>query len=347
MFDTHGCQTYDAANHAVPWPCPTGDTLQMGLLRHTLQEDAHMDSHDNFRERLEALEQQTEQWRQQTHTVERRLRWWRGLASGVLLVGLVSLPLPSGIAKEGHTEKDNRGLRQRVKLLEAQVNALEDKLAAVTFDPATKELVITGANLRIVNGLGSTNCTDDQFEPIPGCPNGLGNLIVGYNESRTPLTGEEDIRTGSHNVVVGTFHNFSRFGGMVVGALNEISGDFASVCGGNANTASGYASSVSGGSINTASSHWSSVSGGGGNTAGGVEFYGLNASVSGGFHNTASGDSASVSGGLDNTASGFMSSVSGGEKNTASGDYSSVSGGSDRSAPEENNWAAGDLLEPN
>jgi hypothetical protein len=39
-----------------------------------------------------------------------------------------------------------------------------------------------------------TDCLDEQFEPIPDCPNGLGNLIVGYNESR-----DVDIRTGSHN----------------------------------------------------------------------------------------------------------------------------------------------------
>src|SRR2546428_3872191 len=47
--------------------------------------------------------------------------------------------------------------------------ALEKKLTAMTFDDAANEVVITGANLRIVNGLGDTNTT-----------NGLGNLIVGY-----------------------------------------------------------------------------------------------------------------------------------------------------------------------
>ena len=41
-----------------------------------------------------------------------------------------------------------------------------------------------------------------------------------------------DIRTGSHNVVVGQSHNFSRFGGLVVGRFNTISGEFASVSGG-------------------------------------------------------------------------------------------------------------------
>ena len=64
-----------------------------------------MDNMHNIRERFEALEQQTEQLRHQTqaleaqaqalkahtYTVERQLRWWRGIACGVLLLGLVSM----------------------------------------------------------------------------------------------------------------------------------------------------------------------------------------------------------------------------------------------------------------
>jgi hypothetical protein len=50
-----------------------------------------MDSMDNFRDRFEALEQRTEHLQQHICTVERRLRWWRGIACGMLLLGLVSL----------------------------------------------------------------------------------------------------------------------------------------------------------------------------------------------------------------------------------------------------------------
>jgi hypothetical protein len=330
-----------------------------------------MDGMENFRERFEAVEAHM-------HAVEGRLRWWRGMACGLLIVGLISLPLPSGMAteepqgrahKEEHADKDNKGLAQRVKILEKQVKALQDTLAAVTFDATANELVITGANLRIVNGLGATETT-----------NGLGNLIVGYSELRKdnstcrlfPRVACTDVRTGSHNVVVGKEHNFSSFGGVVVGFFNEISGQFASVSGGDNNTASGTASSVSGGANNTASSTNSSVSGGGANMASGrassVSGGGANtasgdtssvsggeentasggiSSVSGGHFNTASGTNSSVSGGLVNTASGFAASVSGGENNTASGRQASVSGGSNRSAPGTDNWAAGSLLEPN
>ena len=64
-----------------------------------------MGSVDNFRERFEALEQQTEQLKHQTQaleahtcTVERRLRRWRGMAYGMMMPALFNLSLPSGKA---------------------------------------------------------------------------------------------------------------------------------------------------------------------------------------------------------------------------------------------------------
>src|SRR5262245_49710264 len=108
-----------------------------------------MESMDNLRERFEALEQQTEQLRHQTqafeahtHTVERRLRWWRGMACGAIVLALLGFPLQSGKAQ--YEDKD---LAQRV-------TDLEYKLQYVT--GGDNEVVITEANLRIVNGLGST-----------------------------------------------------------------------------------------------------------------------------------------------------------------------------------------------
>jgi hypothetical protein len=117
--------------------------------------------------------------------------------------------------------------------------SIEDSGATVRF---------TGVNVQIVSGSGATD----------GAVNGMGNLIVGYNEPR----GGGNTRTGSHNVVVGTQNNFSRFGGIVVGKFNEIGGDYASVLAGNQNTASNRYSSVSGGENNVASGTASSVSGG-------------------------------------------------------------------------------------
>jgi hypothetical protein len=63
----------------------------------------------------------------------------------------------------------------------------------------------------------------------------------------------ENVRTGSHTVVMGQENNFSHFGGSVVGLWNKISGDFALVSGGAFTTASGFAASVTSGRDNTAS----------------------------------------------------------------------------------------------
>jgi hypothetical protein len=288
---------------------------------------------DNVQARLEALEQHT-------RSVERQLRWWRSLAG--VLVGLVLWALPVVTAGDAQ------------QALEQRVAALETLLAH--FSRQGNEVIITGANLHIVNGLGSTDCTDAQGEPIPQCPNGLGNVIVGYNEPRDTLEGGEDrnVRKGSHNVVVGQQHNFSRVGGFVVGVWNEISGDFAAVSGGRFNTASGVAATVSGGTINTASGAFAGVSGGTLNTASGLESVvsggtsntasGFAAAVSGGCCNTASGVLGAISGGTHNTASGVAAVVGGGNSNTASHELSSVSGGRHRTAAGDFDWVAGPLF---
>jgi hypothetical protein len=177
---------------------------------------------DELHARLDALEHQVHTLHQQAHTVDRRLRWWRRLACGLVVLGLIGWTLQASTAPSG-----------QLLSLPERLGALERKLASVTFNAATHELVITGANLRLLNGLGSTDTT-----------NGLGNLIVGYNE---PREGEENIRTGSHNVVVGKQHQFSSVGGLVVGLQNEIHGAFASVSGGVRNTAAGEHASISGG----------------------------------------------------------------------------------------------------
>jgi hypothetical protein len=241
-----------------------------------------MDSMDSIRERVEALEQHTKAMEAHTRTVERRLRWWRGMAYGFLLLGLLTWALPSGRA--AYDQKD----------LEQRVAELEYKLEYVS--GGANEVVITGANLRVVNGLGSTETT-----------NGLGNLIVGYNEPRQFSV--PNVRTGSHNVVVGQGHNFSSFGGLVVGLDNEIRGEFSTVTGGLGGFAIGRAATVSGGSNNRANGELSVVSGGAGNMANAVQ--------------------SVVSGGLDNDADGR---------------FSVVSGGRNRAAPGENNWVAGPLF---
>ena len=219
----------------------------------------------------------------------------------------------------GRTDCDSSGLYYTkaevdslVADLQGQIDDLKALLAGVS--RAGDDITFERVNVHIVNGNGYT----DSFT------NGLGNLIVGYNESY----GTGDDRTGSHNIVVGRYLNYSSYGGLVVGYGNEISGEYASVSGGIGNTASGDHSSVSGGRINTASGYISSISGGNINTA--SDQY---SSVSGGEYNTASDYGSSVSGGRYNVASGGFSFVGGGggsspsDGNTAFAKYSSVLGG--------------------
>jgi hypothetical protein len=185
-------------------------------------------------------------------------------------------------------------LKTQVAALQARVAKLEAKLQKVSFDPVSKVLLIEGANLQIVDGTGETG----------DIPNGLGNLIVGYNED--VFFDGTDTRNGSHNVVIGAEHTYTSFGGIVVGFDNAITNKFASVTGGQVNRATGPSASVSGGGGNIASGANSSISGGGGNRASEAD-----SSVSGGNTNTASAPFSSVSGGAFNTAGSLQQWVAG------------------------------------
>ncbi|RDV37656.1 hypothetical protein DV096_14225 [Bradymonadaceae bacterium TMQ3] len=163
-------------------------------------------------------------------------------------------------------------------------------------------VTFTGVNVHVRNGLGSTDGDTGSGAQV----NGLGNLIVGYDESRA--FGRN--KSGSHNLVVGSEHNYESYGGLVAGFRNTVSGSYAAISGGSASRASGEYSSISGG-----------------------------------YNNDASGYHATVSGGNQNTASGWYSSVSGGYQNTASGYHATVSGGRERSVAGSYYWRAGTLIE--
>jgi hypothetical protein len=179
----------------------------------------------------------------------------------------------------------------RIYYLETRVAALQRTLApfSTTGDAASGyDVTLTKANLHIVNGLGATNGNPSDPESIDETQvNGRGNLILGYNEDPFGTR----LRTGSHTLVIGLGHEYTSFGGMVVGYTNSISMPY---------------SVISAGASNVADA--------------------LFASVSGGTGNWATGQSASVSGGFLNYANGTNSSVSGGYSHTAPGDYDWVAG---------------------
>ncbi len=174
----------------------------------------------------------------------------------------------------------------------ADVSTLNDKTQCMM--ATSTDTYITDCNLHVRSGSGATD----------GPTNGRGNLIVGYDESLS------DTKTGSHNLVVGRWHTYTSYAGLVAGEDNTVANASATVAGGRTNAATGVASSITGG-----------------------------------YLSLANGNFASVCGGASNTASGQFSSVTGGAANVASGDYSTVGGGNTRSATGAHDWRAGTLLE--
>lgn len=198
---------------------------------------------------------------------------WTGICFLVFLVVTLGMPL-SVSAKSKKKPGDPPGvppgqpfqaLQSQIDALNAQVASLQGQLAAaqnaiqnlVAWQQPVSQclwakghhVVVEACNLHIVNGMEQTNTT-----------NGLGNLIIGYNETDVPLSFPPPSpfpRGGSHNLIIGPAQSFSSYGGLVAGVANEISGSHASVCGGEDNVASGFAATVIGGTGNTASGNFS------------------------------------------------------------------------------------------
>lgn len=175
-----------------------------------------------------------------------------------------------------------------------------------------RTLRISGVNLQIVNDTGLTESAV-----------GTGNLIVGYNEL-TPTTQH----TGSHNVVVGTGHTYTSWGGIVAGRAHSVSAAFASAVGGRGNTASGEYATVAGGRQNVAAGDYALALGGRRNSAPADYASALGGgSATAGEGNTASAEYAVAVGGDRNQAAGVASVVLGGSGNVAQGEGALAAGG--------------------
>jgi hypothetical protein len=257
---------------------------------------------------------------------------------------------------------------QRIVTLETELAALRAQLGtpqmqslfaiapyvSVRIAGGIPTVVVTGANLQIVNGL------DDSLTT-----NGAGNLIVGYDEERgsavlfecsigfvrsttTPVRTQTQCtaangtwainhKSGSHNVVIGPRQNYTGSGGLVAGIQNSITGRGTSVTGGTGNHAAFLAASVSGGENNWAYEEGSSVTGGSDNQA-----FAPWSAISGGSFNQTTAFVASISGGEQNRAGGTNSSISGGthnvtqDGNTANATRSSILGGRNQLNSAEN-----------
>jgi hypothetical protein len=213
---------------------------------------------------------------------------------------------------------------RRIRFLTPEQEEILSHLSIVHLDDGTgtgqmvKTIRLTSANFQIVNGLGSTNgypTIPNLTDPTLTRTNGLGNLIVGYNElipHPSPAADHGD-RTGSHNLIVGMDQGYTSYGGFLGGRSNGIKGPYSSIVGGEDNRVDARFSSILGGLGNMAPNSvncWNAISGG-----------------------------------ANNIAMGRYSSIGGGQSNRTQGDYSAVGGGLSHTATDRFDWAAGDLYE--
>jgi hypothetical protein len=265
----------------------------------------------------------------------------------------VAAPAADGTCASGYTKTETAS-QADLTAARNRISALEAKLANVTL--ANNTLRISGVNVRIDNGAGATTAR-----------NGLGNLILGYNES----PGQQ---TGSHNFMLGRSHTATGYGGIVAGASNKLTGGYAvavgygntaqgkysfaagdrntasgeraSATGGSQNTAAGLASAVTGGMLNRAADRWTAITGGCsnrvdaalakapetmacvGDVATDKDYRAAEFGVvHAGTSNLAKAVGSAVTGGGYNTASAPIAVVSGGRDNSAGGLFTNVTGG--------------------
>ena len=205
-------------------------------------------------------------------------------------------------------------------------------------DLAGPNILITGANLHLRSGSGSTMTK-----------NGLGNLVIGYNAAPelggdpefVPPFDPDTYRTGSHNLILGDYNRYWAYAGIVGGTQNTV-GSNSAVISGSKNSAD-YGSAVLSGIANFVNSWSGAIVGGQGNSLRSENpgWYGQFAAILGGMGNNATGYASTVAGGQESTASGTSSSVSGGRYNLATGEWSSIGGGTGLTVPDDYGWAAG------
>ena len=178
------------------------------------------------------------------------------------------------------------------------------------------DLVVEGGNLVV-----------RSTDPDPQRLDGTGNLIVGWNRDDGTA-----LRDGSNNLVLGDYHSYPSYGGLLTGYGNTVAGPYGAAIAGTDNTVTGYGASAvggiqdqaigayavtTGGSYNRAIGPHATVGGGQGNDAG-IEGDTTNTDqhVSGGYGNKATGTFAAAVGGNLNAAEAYACVVTGGYNNT-------------------------------
>ncbi|MFC1475720.1 tail fiber domain-containing protein [Candidatus Zixiibacteriota bacterium] len=147
--------------------------------------------------------------------------------------------------------------------------------------------------------------------------------------------------TITSSLTVGNGNTNTGMNSFVSGFLNEVSGNYSAVCGGQNNVASGMMSVVGGGGgnssyTNLAEGDRTGILAGWGNTASGSSSFigagdgnaaiGSGSVIGGGSDNTAAGNASAIGGGINNSAAG-LGAIGGGDNNTILGAHGSIAGG--------------------
>ena len=231
---------------------------------------------------------------------------------------------------------DSVDLLSVIQMMQSQITALQSQVASleasivpglgdyVSVDDSAHTVLVSGANLQVVNG------TDNQTQG-----NSLGNVVVGYN----PVDSVEQyaLRTGSHNLVVGSSQIFNGSCNIIGGKSNQTQGIYGIVTG-EYNEFSGLGGGMIGGRYNVNSL--------------------ADGATLGGRNNTIDSDGGAIVGGQNSIVLGFSCVSIGAYASTidAGTYFSSVLGGRNsliQSDMTGNNWHAtlvgtdGSILAPN
>ncbi|RLA48979.1 MAG: hypothetical protein DRQ98_14295, partial [Gammaproteobacteria bacterium] len=213
--------------------------------------------------------------------------------------------LQSQLAALSGVTADITALQTDIGTLQAEVTPLADLSAVMTV--SGDDVIFESVNVHIRNGSGLTRNS-----------NSLGNLIIGYNES------DQDVRTGSHNLVMGERNSYTGQSNIISGFNGNASSAFGAIIGGVGGVSDGTAAVVVGGLNNSATGSGSIAIGGNANMATGNYDMAI-----GGADNQSSGTYSVIFGGINNQALGLYTTIAGGQANVVNGPKGFIGGGAE------------------
>jgi Cys-rich repeat protein len=220
-------------------------------------------------------------------------------------------------------------IKPDVDNLKADMAVVQDKLSNIIFDDnyqGHKAIIFRGVNVHVENGQGNTMSS-----------NGVGNLVVGYDEG----TGTKD---GSHNIVIGKNHEYQCIASFVSGSNNKVYSPSSAAVGGQYNTVDGDNSATVAGNYNRTNATGAATLAGGKNASLPNIVNGENAAIVGGDDNTANAENSVILAGGKNTteSSGSNALIAGGTRHTTKTEASmAILGGRENTATQHGSTVVG------